>query len=169
MKTMKAVVLSEVKGIDGFTLTEVPRPKPGSGEVVVQIRAAALNHRDLWIARGLYARIVTPVILGSDGAGVISDVGEGVSQEWLNREVIINPSLNWGNDPAVQQKDYRILGMPDNGTQAEYVVVPVTNVREKPAYLSWEEAAAIPLGGLTGYRALFTRGGLKAGETVLLI
>lgn len=168
MKTMKAVVLKEVKGIGGFAFTKVPRPKPGTGEVLVKIRAAALNHRDLWIAQGLYAKIITPVILGSDGAGVIAEVGEGVSRDWLNREVIINPSLNWGSDPAVQQKDYRILGMPDNGTQAEYLVVPVTNVYEKPAYLGWEEAAAIPLGGLTGYRALFTRGNLKAGETVLL-
>jgi len=168
MKTMQAIVLNEVKKFDSLKLQEVPYPDPGPGEVVVQIKAAALNHRDVWIVQGLYAGIKVPVILGSDGAGVIHQIGEGVPEEWLGKTVLINPSLNWGNDPAVQGKNYQILGMPQNGTQAEFVRVPAANVVENPDYLSWEEAAALPLAGLTGYRALFTRGKLQAGETVLL-
>ncbi len=168
MNVMQAVVLNEAKKFDSLKLQEVSYPEPGLGEVVVQIKAAALNHRDVWIVQGLYAGIKVPVVLGSDGAGVVHRVSEGVPEEWLGKAVLINPSLNWGNDPAVQGKDYQILGMPQDGTQAEFVRVPVANVVEKPEYLSWEEAAAIPLAGLTGYRALFTRGGLQAGETVLL-
>jgi NADPH:quinone reductase-like Zn-dependent oxidoreductase len=136
--------------------------------VVVEIKAAALNHRDLWIIQGLYPGIKVPMILGSDGSGIVCEVGEGVDHKWLNQPAIINPGLDWGDNPRVQQPHFRILGLPDNGTQAAYVTVPAANLAAKPAHLSFEEAAAIPLGGLTGYRALFTRGGLQAGETVLL-
>lgn len=168
MSDMRALVLKEVGSVEGLELTTVTYPQPQNEEVVVQLKAAALNHRDLWIVRGLYANIKTPVILGSDGAGVVCKVGTGVSEEFIGKEVIINPGLNWGNNPAVQQRNFRILGMPDNGTQAQFVTVPVKNISEKPGYLPWESAAAIPLAGLTGYRALFTQGKLKAGETVLL-
>jgi len=168
MRKMKAVILKEVKNLDSLRLEEFPYPTPAEGQAVVQIKAAALNHRDVWIVQGLYAKIKLPVVLGSDGSGIVVEVGAGVDKSWIGREVIINPSLNWGVDPRAQGANYRILGMPDNGTQAEYVVIPAQNLVEKPAYLSFEEAAAIPLGGLTGYRALFTRGRLKAAETVLI-
>ncbi len=112
--------------------------------------------------------ITVPIILGSDGAGVVHAIGEGVDEIWLNKSVMINPSLNWGGNPRAQQQDFRILGLPDNGTQAEYVVIPANNLADKPAYLTFEEAAAIPLGGLTGYRALFTQGALTKGQTILI-
>ncbi|RMF58037.1 MAG: alcohol dehydrogenase [Calditrichaeota bacterium] len=165
---MKAIVFQEKKNFDSLKIKEVPDPQPGPGEVVVEVKASALNHRDVWIIQGLYAGIKTPIILGSDGAGVVKEVGDGVDSGWIGQEVIINPSLDWGENPRVQGKNYRILGLPDNGTQAELVKVPSVNIVPKPRYLSFPEAAAIPLAGLTGYRALFTQGKLKCGETVLL-
>jgi zinc-binding alcohol dehydrogenase/oxidoreductase len=95
--------------------------------------------------------------LGSDGAGIAN-----------GKAVIINPSLNFGDNPQVQVKDYRILGLPDNGTLAEYCVVPSANIVAKPKHLTWEQAAALPLAGLTAYRALFTKCQAKAGEKVLI-
>lgn len=168
MKTMQAIVFQEEKNFDSLQLVGAPYPEPQAGEVVVRIKAAALNHRDVWILQGLYPGIKVPIILGSDGSGVVEQVGEGVDLGWLQRSVIINPGLNWGDDPRVQHADFRILGLPDNGTQAEYVKAPAANLAPKPEYMSFDEAASIPLAGLTGYRALFTRGGLRAGETVLL-
>lgn len=149
-------------------LQEVPTPSLGKGEVLVNIKAAALNHRDVWIQRGQYANLRYPIILGSDGCGIVCEIGEGVDDRWLSKEVIINPGMNWGNNPAFQGPSFKILGLPDNGCFAEYVKVPVEYVYEKPAYLSYEEAAAIPLAALTGYRALFTKGHLQPGDNVLL-
>ena len=125
---------------------------------IVTLKAAALNHRDVWILKGMYAGIKYPSILGSDGAGELPD----------GTAVIINPSINWGDNPAVQRKDFRILGLPDSGTFAEYVKVPTENIHPKPAHLSFEQAAAIPLGGLTAWRALMTKCQPKAGEKVLI-
>ncbi|MCK6621784.1 MAG: zinc-binding dehydrogenase [Calditrichia bacterium] len=168
MKTMHAIVFQEEKNFDSLQIREAPYPEPQPGEAVVRIRAAALNRRDVWITQGRYPNVRVPLILGSDGAGIVEQVGEGVDPKWLGQAVIINPALDWGNDPRVQQSGFRILGVPDDGTQAEYVRVPARNLWSRPEYLTFEEAAALPLGGLTGYRALFTRGQLAAGETVLI-
>ena len=136
---------------------ETEDPTPGENGVVVDLKAAALNHRDVYITQGLYPGIKTPIILGSDGAGLLD--GE---------EVIINPAMDWGPDPRAQGKDFHILGLPQNGTMAHKVAVPGENVIAKPAHLSWEQAAALPLGGLTAYRALFTQGQCQAGQRVLI-
>ncbi|MEW5981391.1 MAG: zinc-binding dehydrogenase [Acidobacteriota bacterium] len=165
---MKAIVLSELGGPEKLTLQEVPDPTPGPGEVMVSLKAAALNHRDAWIRQGLYAGIKLPVILGSDGAGVVERVGDGVDRSLAGTDVVINPSLDWGSDDRVQGGTYRILGLPDDGTYAEMVKVPAANVVAKPGSLSWEEAAAIPLGGLTAYRAVVTRARVQPGESVLV-
>ncbi|MGH6636755.1 MAG: zinc-binding dehydrogenase [Gammaproteobacteria bacterium] len=165
---MQGIVLTEAKRFESLVIREFDYPYPGPGEVTVRVQASALNHRDLWIVQGLYPNIGVPIVLGSDGAGVVDRVGPDVEPAWVGRAAVINPSLDWGGDPRVQGKSYRILGMPDNGTQAEFVRVPEINLAPKPSYLSFAEAAAIPLGGLTGYRALFTQGALRAGETVLL-
>lgn len=154
---MKAAVLEKIKE-PLVIYRDYPDPAPGENEVIVQIKAAALNRRDLWIQHGQYARIVTPCILGSDGSGVIVDTGPKVSKDWIGKEVIINPSINWGNNPRYQSRQYEILGMPRNGTFAEYCAIPVSQIVPKPDHLYFEEAAAIPLAGLTAYRALFTRG-----------
>ncbi len=165
---MKAIVLRETGGPERLLLEQVPDPAPGPGEAVVALRAAALNHRDAWIRMGLYAGITLPVILGSDGAGVVAEVGPGVERSWVGRPVVINPSLGWGADARAQAPSYKILGLPDNGTYAERVKVPADNLVAKPEALSWEQAAAVPLAGLTAYRALVTRAQVARGETVLI-
>ncbi|MFD0748711.1 zinc-binding dehydrogenase [Mucilaginibacter calamicampi] len=147
---------------------EVETPAPGPGEVLVKIKAAALNRRDYWISIGKYASLQYPSILGSDGAGIVTEIGANVDETWLNKEVVINPSHNWGNDDNYQGKDFKILGLPDEGTFAEYVKVKAEYLFEKPSHLSWEEAAAFPLAGLTAYRALVTKGRAKKGDTVLI-
>jgi len=149
-------------------VSEVPDPVASPGSAVVRLKAAALNHRDLWIQLGLYAGIKLPLIPGSDGAGVVESVGADADQAWVGREVIINPSLDWGPDPRAQVAGYRILGLPDAGTFAQKISVPVSNLVAKPPHLSWDQAAALPLAGLTAWRALFTRARLQAGERVLV-
>jgi NADPH:quinone reductase-like Zn-dependent oxidoreductase len=136
---------------------EVADPVAKKGEAVVRLYAAALNHRDVYITQGLYAGIRYPVILGSDGAG-----------EYRGKPVLINPGMEWGSNPAFQSKHFHILGMPTNGTFAEAVVVPATQLHAKPDHLSWEQAAALPLAGVTAWRALFTRCGCRAGDRVLI-
>jgi NADPH:quinone reductase-like Zn-dependent oxidoreductase len=165
---MNAVVLRELGGPEKLAVDAMPDPQPGPGEAVVRIRAAALNHRDAWIRQGQYAGIRLPIILGSDGAGEVVSVGHGVDATRLGQSVVINPSLEWGSSERVQGPKYRILGLPDHGTYAEFVKVPAENLWPKPPALSWEHAAAIPLAGLTAYRALVTRARVERGETVLV-
>jgi len=153
---------------DSLQLDDVPKPAPRPGEVVVRLQAAALNHRDLWIRSGQYAGLKFPVIPGSDGAGVVSEIGAGVDPSWIEREVIINPALDWGHHQNAQEPKFNILGMPRDGTLAEYVAIPASQLAPKPAHLSWEEAAALPLAGLTAYRAVFVRARLHAHEKVLI-
>jgi len=164
---MKALMLSDKN--QGLTLKEVEDPLPSQGEALVQVHAAALNHRDLWIQKGLYAGLKYPVILGSDGAGVVHSIGSSGDSSMVGKEVIINPSLYWGEEQSHQHpKEFRILGMPDPGTFSEWVRIPSSNLALKPTQLSFEEAAAVPLAGLTAYRAVFSRGQLKSGEKILI-
>jgi len=151
-----------------ITFTTAPEPQPAAGEAVVAIRAAALNHRDVWIKTGQYAGLKWPCQPGSDGAGVVMAVGDGVDAAWIGREVVINPSFDWGSDEQTQGPNFTILGLPRAGTLAEKISVPVAQLSAKPAHLSWEEAAALPLAGLTAYRAVFARARLRAGERVLV-
>lgn len=162
---MKGLVLTE-KGRPPHW-QEVPDPRPGNGDVIVRVHAAALNHRDVWIQKGQYAGLKYPIVPGSDGSGVVMPGPDAGA--WAEKEVIINPALQWGKHAAYQDPaDFRILGLPDDGTMAEYVRVPSSNLVRKPAHLSFEEAAALPLAGLTAYRALMTRAQVQRGETVLI-
>lgn len=165
---MKAIVLREGGDPEVLRLEEVADPQPGPGQAVVRLRAAALNRRDVWIRRGMYAGLKLPVIPGSDGAGEVEALGEGVTGFTAGQAVVIYPSLDWGNAESHQGPAFQILGMPDDGTYAERVCVPAANLFPKPEHLSWEEAAALPLAGLTAYRALVSRGALRAGESVLI-
>ena len=168
---MKALVLHEIDGPDKLNYEDAPDPEPGSGETVVRLHAAALNRRDVFVTRGQYPGAkpeALPVILGSDGSGEVVARGEGADGPDEGTEVVINPALYWGDDPQKPGKEYRILGLPDDGTFAQLVKVPAENVFPKPSHLSHEEAAAIPLGALTAYRALVTRGGVQQGETVVV-
>ena len=168
---MKAMVLRELGGPDQLGYEDVPEPEPGSGETVVRLRAAALNRRDVFVTYGQYPGArpeALPVILGSDGSGEVVARGEGAAGPDEGTEVVINPALYWGNDPRKPGKEYRILGLPDDGTFAQFVKVPAENVFPKPSHLSHEEAAALALGALTAYRALVTRGKVEQGETVVV-
>jgi zinc-binding alcohol dehydrogenase/oxidoreductase len=158
----------QLQAVNQLSVTDVPDPAPAAGEVLIALRAAALNHRDVWIKSGQYAGLKWPCIPGSDGAGEVIAVGSGVEASWLKREVIINPSFGWGERTDAQGPEFSILGLPRQGTFAEKIAVPVTQISAKPAHLAWEEAAALPLGGLTAFRALFARAGLKAGERLLI-
>ncbi len=166
---MKAIVLHDIGELETIQLEDAADPRPGPGEVVVRLRAAALNHRDLFIRRGQYAGLRFPIIPGSDGAGTVAAVGDGVTEVRPGDDVIINPSVNWGDDPRAQGPAFKILGLPDNGTFAQLVAVPAANALPRPPGLSDEEAAAIPLAGLTAYRAAVTRGRVGAGDTVLVL
>jgi zinc-binding alcohol dehydrogenase/oxidoreductase len=155
MFKMKALVLHTVNS--PLSYQTIDEPVVHTGMVMVDLQASALNHRDLFIAQGLYAGIRLPVIPGSDGAG------------WLGeRKVVTYPALEWGHSPDFQGKDFRVLGMPDNGTFAERIAVPESSVFDVPAHLNWEQAAALPLAGLTAWRTLFSRCKLKSGENVLI-
>lgn len=162
---MKAVVL---KDVNRLAIEQRPEPVAGTGEAVVQLRAAALNHRDVWIKCGQYAGLKFPIVPGSDGAGVVTRVGDDVDRSWLNREVIINPAFDWGREERAQGSAFTILGLPKDGTLAEAIQVPVTQLAPKPAHLSWEEAAALPLAGVTAYRAVFSRAQLQPREKILI-
>jgi zinc-binding alcohol dehydrogenase/oxidoreductase len=148
--------------------TDYTTPQPAAGEVSVRLHAAALNHRDVWITQGLYPGIKYPTILGSDGMGEVVAVGDGVAAEQLHRKVIINPNNNWGDNPRFQQPDYHILGLPKNGTLAEYLTVATDRLHDAPPHLSAAQAAALPLAGLTAYRALIKRADVQPKERVLI-
>lgn len=151
-----------------LALEDRPDLQPLPGQVVVRLKAASLNRRDYWITQGLYPGTRPPVVPGSDGAGVVSKVGDGVDENWPGQEVIIDPGLDWGENPAVQGNDFTILGIPDDGTFASEVQVAATQLHRRPPYLDWAEAAALPLAGVTAWRALFTQGRLQAGENILI-
>ena len=152
---MKALVLNALH--QGLDYQEMPAPHAGKQDGLVHLRAAALNHRDLFITQGLYAGIKFPTILGSDGAG-----------EYRGKAVVIDPSLDWGGDPKAQGRGFRVLGLPDDGTFAAQIAIPRSNIHPKPQHLDWEQAAALPLAGVTAWRVLFTRCQIKAGERVLI-
>ncbi|MEO5909809.1 MAG: zinc-binding dehydrogenase [Pelobium sp.] len=164
---MQALVLN---GVDQpFQLKEVPKPVLKIGEVLVKIKAAAFNRRDYWITKGQYAGLKFPIILGSDGSGIVAEVFDKTEEHWINQEVVIHPGNNWGDNPNFQGAEFKILGLPDNGTFAEFVKVNVKNVHPKPAHLNFEQAAAFPLAGLTAYRALFTKAALQKSDKVLIV
>jgi zinc-binding alcohol dehydrogenase/oxidoreductase len=163
---MKAIVLEAAD--KPLLLKDVEKPALKPGEVLVKIKAAALNRRDYWITIGKYAGIKFPSILGSDGSGIVAEAGSDAEKKWIGREVIINPSHDWGDHPEFQSKEFKILGLPEDGTFSEYVKVKAEYLHPKPAHLTWEEAAALPLAGLTAYRALFTKGRTTKKDKVLI-
>jgi len=165
---MKAVRLNELGGPEKLHIETIPDPEPGAGEIAVKIHRAAYNRRDVFITQGLYPGIELPRTLGSDGAGVVAALGPGVDGPPVGTPVVIDPMIGWGGDPHVWSGQQSILGMPRDGTFAEYCVVPAINVHKKPAQLTDDEAAAIPLAGLTAYRALITRGRCTSADRVLI-
>lgn len=163
---MLAVELRAFGDPTGLVPVELPDPEPGPGEVCVDLVAAALNRRDWWIRRG--GKVSLPQVLGSDGAGIVSAVGTGVEGVAAGDEVVINPGLDWGEDEEAPGPSFRILGVPDQGTYAERVVVAAHQVRPRPRGLTWAESAALPLAGLTAWRATVTHAQAEPGRTILV-
>lgn len=163
---MRAAVISNNPDLP-ITVSEWPQPKIPAGWALVELQRAALNRHDEMSLRDP-ASLPGPSILGSDGAGVVAALGSGVTGLHIGEEVVISPSLYWGNAPEAPGARYQILGTPTHGTHAEMVVVPAANLLPRPSRLSWDEAAALPLAGVTAWRALVTRGRLRAGETVII-
>ena len=157
---MRAVRIHEDGGPEVLVLEEAPDPVAGPGEVLVRLRASALNHLDIWIRKGLPS-VPKPRILGADGAGVVDAVGEGVNGFELGERVVLNPGIEAGGGRI------HVIGEHGDGTNAELIAVPATNVHPIPDGLSFEEAAAFPLVFETAYRMLVTRAGLREGEWVL--
>jgi NADPH:quinone reductase-like Zn-dependent oxidoreductase len=149
---VKAVRIHEDGGPEVLVYEDAPDPVPGDGEALVELRAASLNHLDLWIRKGLPS-VPKPRILGADGAGIRADTGE---------RVVINPGIDHGDGRIT------VVGEHFDGTHAELVVVPEENLYPLPDELSFEEAAAFPLVFETAYRMLVTRAGLREGETVFV-
>lgn len=172
---MKALRLTGFGDPPSLELADLPDPSPGPGEVVVRLSAAALNRRDLWIwSQPGYCEL--PVTLGSDGAGVVAALGppeptgtgRGDRGPAVGDEVVIYPTIGWPEGAELPGDSFDILGAPSPGTFAEQVVVPARSVLERPRRLSLEESAALPLAGLTAWRALFTCGHVGAGSRVLI-
>src|SRR3954470_17918256 len=142
-------------------LEEVPDPVAGPGDVLVRLRASALNHLDIWIRKGLPS-VPKPRILGADGAGVVEAVGVGVTRFAPGDRVVINPGVEAPGGAI------HVIGEHGDGTNAELIAVPATNVYPIPHGLSFEEAAAFPLVFETAYRMLVTRARILKGEWVFL-
>jgi NADPH:quinone reductase-like Zn-dependent oxidoreductase len=172
---MRAVAITEQKGPESARLMDLADPRPGPGEVTVRMRAAALNHLDLWTMSGsLPIEIGFPFVIGADGAGEIAELGEGVRGPKPGTRVLVNPGISCGaceRCRAGEQSEcttFRMLGEHLPGTLADLVPVPASNVFPIPEHLSFEEAAALGVTFMTAYRMLFTKGGLKPGEWVLV-
>lgn len=163
---MKAIVLNQ----ESFKLEirEVENPIISHSDVLVRLKAASINHHELWSLQEKKLKSDSNIIMGSDGAGIIMEVGSGVNNLKRGDEVIINPSLNWGENNKVQGEGYEILGFPTNGTFAEYIAIDQQYICPKPEHLSFQESAALPLAALTAYRAFFNRGEFEKGDRVLI-
>lgn len=171
---MKAWQLTDTTGIDAYVLNEVDEPSPGPGEVRVTIKRSGLNHLDLWVAQGLPAPGHLPHTGGSDGAGVVDAVGEGVAGFEVGDEVIVDPSMSCGScdhcrrDEIVYCKEFGILGEHHPGTFTEKVVIPTINAVRKPGVVDWDVAGSFGLASVTALRML-EKAGLKRGQTVLVV
>lgn len=176
---MKAVVLKEAGGPEKLIYEEVKTPTPEAGEVLVKLKYAALNRRDLFNTYGVPG-VKLPAIPGSDGTGTIVELGENVQDIEVGSNVIINPGVGWGVDDKKPDPNFYLFGLPKqfqneinkkiyvNGTFAQYMIVPAENIHPKPNYLTWEEAAVLSLAGVTAYRSLISKGQVQKGETVLI-
>jgi len=172
---MKAVIFEQHGGPEVLKFTEVPDPKIRANEVLVEVRACALNHLDVWVRNGLPGiKIPLPHILGGDSAIDEREAGELVTWVHVGDEVMIQPGVSCGHCAQCLAgrdnlcDDYDIIGYRRDGGYAEFVVVPGVNVIPKPKNLSWPEAAALPLVTLTAWHMLVARANVQPGEDVLV-
>jgi NADPH:quinone reductase-like Zn-dependent oxidoreductase len=157
---VKAIVIHEDGGPEVLRYEDVPDPEPGEGEVLVSMRAASLNHLDVWTRKGLPS-VPKPRILGADGAGLVAALGSGVQGFEPGQPVVINPGIEHNGT-------IHVIGEHTQGVHAELAAIPATNVYPLRDGISFEDAAAFPLVFETAYRMLVTRAGLRGGEWVLL-
>lgn len=173
---MKAVLLYQHGGLENLQYADFPTPRPERGQVLVRLRAAALNRLDLWVRAGWHGiRLEYPHIPGADGAGEVAEVGEGVTQWKVGDRVVINSNLacgvcdqcraGWDN----RCRSWQLLGETIRGTYAEYVVVPAENLLSIPNGFDDRPAAAAALVFHTAWHSLIVRGNLRPGETVLVV
>lgn len=173
-KKMRAALFSSFGGPEVVEVDRVPVPEPGPGQVRLRVEAAAMNHLDLWVRRGLPVETPMPHIGGSDVAGVVDAVGPGSEEVPIGLRVVVDPSLDYAwydgqiQGPSFGASRFRILGEHTQGGFAEYAVVPAANLLEIPDDVPSERAAAAGLVFVTAWRALMVRGGLRAGESVLV-
>jgi len=173
---MKAVVMEARGGPEVLKAMEVPTPEPGPKEVRIRVRAAALNHLDVWVRKGVASpKLPLPHVLGADASGVVDQVGPGVTAFAPGDEVVVNPGLSCGHcERCLAGEDnlcakYEILGEHRWGAYGEYLVVPEVNLLRKPPNLSFVEAAAIPLTFLTAWQMVVDKLGVRPGEDVLVM
>jgi len=173
---LKAVFFHQHGGPEVLAFGDLPEPSPGPGQVLVRLRAAALNRLDLWTRQGWAGlKLEMPHIPGADGAGEIASIGVGVVDRAVGERVVLNSNLGCGRCPACLQgrdnlcRDWHLLGETVRGTYAEYVVVPSANAYPMPEGFDPAAAAACGLVYLTAWHSLITRGALQPGETVLII
>ena len=154
---MKAIRIHEDGGPEVLRYEDAPDPEPGRDDVMIRLRAASLNHLDVWVRKGMPSA-PKPRILGADGAGTVEIAGNGFE---AGQRVVINPGV-------IDNGRMHVVGEAMDGTHAELIAIPARNVYAIPDELSFEEAAAFPLVFETAYRMLVTRAGLQAGETVFV-
>jgi NADPH:quinone reductase-like Zn-dependent oxidoreductase len=173
---MKAIAITAHGGMEKVQYMEVGRPPVGPREVLIETRAVALNHLDLWVRNGLPgSKLTMPHVLGADGAGVVAEVGPEVRGVNVGDRVLINPGLSCGVCEFCQAGEqslcatFGIMGETCPGTFAEYFKVPQDNVHPVPEGFSWEEAAAFPLVFVTAWRMLISKAQIKPGEDILIL
>jgi NADPH2:quinone reductase len=173
---MKAVYYTEHGGPEVLQVGELDTPSPGRGEVAIDVRAASLNHIDLFMRRGMPGiKIPFPMVPGCDAAGVIAELGEDVSEVAVGDRVLLNPSITCGKCEFCQRGDatlcrsYGLIGETVSGTCCERIVVPVENAIPFPDTMSFEDAASLAMVFVTAWRMLITRARLRAAEDVLLL
>jgi NADPH:quinone reductase-like Zn-dependent oxidoreductase len=171
---MKAAVIREHGPEARIEIAEVAPPTPQAGQVLVDVRSAALNHLDVWVRITDRFELESPHVLGSDAAGVVAELGHGVVGFEPGQEVILDPGLSCGRCDACRRGEnslcveYGIIGAHRGGTFAEQIAVPAGNLHAKPSNLDWHHAAGLPLAHLTAWRMLRSRARLEPGEMVLI-
>lgn len=164
---MKALVCNKSLH-NGFDLIEKEKPEVEKGFAIVKIRAASLNRRDYWCTVGKYPGVKDNITLGSDASGTVIEIGCIEGEKWNGEDVIINPVVKILDGPRMPSMNYHLLGMPYDGTFAEFIKVPYDSLALKPEHLSHIEAASLPLAGLTAYRGVFTKAKIKSNDRVLV-
>lgn len=160
---MRAVLTTAHGGRETLQLREVPNPRPGPSEVVVSVAATSVNHHDIFTRRGMPGvRITLPVIAGSDIAGTVVAAGSAADPSWVGKRVLVDPVLRDGGR-------FGMLGETFPGGRAEQVAVAQSMLIEIPPRVTFEQASSLPLAYGTAHRMLFARGGLRAGERILIL